>query len=291
MALRDYRLLAIFAAICEARSLRGAARRLALSPAVVSEGLSELEGLVGQRLVERTTRRFALTAAGRDLASAAQAMVDQAASGLASVTSTRTEPRGPVSLTLPTELALGWLPDRLAALQRAHPLIEPRIHAVDTVVDLERSAIDIAVRATFALDPPATSALGTIPVILVAAPQLVADLCGPVDQRLAGLRQIGFLGQSPALISGRHRDGSPVDVAMAVSVAVNNLFVAKELAIAGFGVTRVLATSVTTDLATGRLINIAPEAWFGAVSLSIICRPGALSPAAVATVRSLEATR
>src|SRR5216683_1076685 len=51
--------LAAFAAIAETGSMTGAAARLSVSKAVVSERLLELERTLGARLVERTTRRLA----------------------------------------------------------------------------------------------------------------------------------------------------------------------------------------------------------------------------------------
>jgi DNA-binding transcriptional LysR family regulator len=50
-----------FASIAEAGSVTGAARRLAISKSVVSERLTELERLLGAKLVRRSTRRLSLT--------------------------------------------------------------------------------------------------------------------------------------------------------------------------------------------------------------------------------------
>jgi molybdate transport repressor ModE-like protein len=57
--------IAAFSAIAEVGSITGAARRLALSKSVVSERLTELERVVGTRLVRRTTRSLSLTDDGK----------------------------------------------------------------------------------------------------------------------------------------------------------------------------------------------------------------------------------
>src|SRR6202790_3178584 len=67
--------LAIFMAIVEAGSLVSAARRLRRSPPAVTRALSSLEGRIGLRLVERTTRRLAATEAGSALAERARALL------------------------------------------------------------------------------------------------------------------------------------------------------------------------------------------------------------------------
>ena len=53
--------VATFVAVAEAGSIRGAARRLEVSKSVVSERLAELEHSLSAQLVQRTTRKLALT--------------------------------------------------------------------------------------------------------------------------------------------------------------------------------------------------------------------------------------
>ena len=54
----DFRLLYYFVEIVKAGSIRGAARHLRLSPAVVSTALSDLEAALSVTLIARTTRKM-----------------------------------------------------------------------------------------------------------------------------------------------------------------------------------------------------------------------------------------
>src|SRR5689334_6102349 len=68
--------LAVLLAVVDHGSLAAAARRLRRSPPAVTRALAALEDRVGARLVERSTRRLAVTETGRAFAERARVIID-----------------------------------------------------------------------------------------------------------------------------------------------------------------------------------------------------------------------
>ena len=90
-----------FVAACETQSLTAAARRLGLSPSVMSRQIAGLESRLGARLFHRTTRSLSLTDAGnRYLERVRRVLADIEEAELA-VQGERAEPRGLLSVTAP----------------------------------------------------------------------------------------------------------------------------------------------------------------------------------------------
>src|SRR5215475_5780718 len=68
--------LAVLVAVVDHGSLAAAARRLRRSPPSVTRAIAALEERVGARLIERSTRRLAVTDAGRAFAEQARALLN-----------------------------------------------------------------------------------------------------------------------------------------------------------------------------------------------------------------------
>ena len=162
--------IALFVRVVERGSFAAAARETALTPSGVSKTVSRLEDRLGVRLLQRTTRRLAITPEGETLLARGRAILAAIESMEAEVTATRGKPRGLVRVNAGTAYAKYCLVPALAAFHARYPEIEIELGIDDRRVDLVAQQIDVAIR-TGPLDDSAlvTRKLGDAERIICAS--------------------------------------------------------------------------------------------------------------------------
>jgi molybdate transport repressor ModE-like protein len=226
--LEDLRLLA---ALAEAESLAGAARKLGINHASAWRRLGALEARLGVRLFERMRTGYAPTPAGEVAIAAAEQVMREIDETARRLTGQDLRPVGAVRLTT-TEALLGFIAPVLKDLRRSHPGLIVEVVVANAFFTLTRRDADIALRpAEAAPDGLVARRLATIASAIYASPAymadkddadpLVLDWLSP-DDSLSHLRAARWIG--------RH-----VDPARIVHRA-NSLTVIREAVRAGLGV-------------------------------------------------------
>jgi DNA-binding transcriptional LysR family regulator len=261
------RALRVFAAIVDAGSLAGAARTLDLAPAAVTRLLAELEQHLGARLMQRTTRRLALTDAGQTYLDSARRVLAEIDEADAQAGSSAGQARGVLRVVAPPAFAVHQLAKHLPRFRAAHPRLAIEIAlpgavtAADTKVDVSIVAsVERPLQGDFVARRLARSTF-----VLCAAPAYLRQRGRPTDPDAllaheALLPAVSALKRELVLFDGSGRSATLLTPSAAlVTGQLEMLFAA---AVAGAGIAGLPSFVVEDALRDGRLERVLPS-WHG----------------------------
>lgn len=163
--------VALFVQVVRAGSLAEAGRRLGMPPSTCSRRIQQLERNLGVRLIQRSTRRLALTGAGQEFFQRCAAQVDALAESAKQMLDARGSVCGRVRVAAPADF-FHWFPlDRVARFLADYPKVALEFELGDAYVDLLDRNIDIAIRTGPIHEPMlVTRQFGSTHKTLVASP-------------------------------------------------------------------------------------------------------------------------
>ncbi|BAK67408.1 putative LysR family transcriptional regulator [Sphingobium sp. SYK-6] len=249
--------LAVFAAIAADRSFTRAAKRLGVTQSALSQTMKRLEDQLGFRLLARTTRSVAPTAAGERLL----ATLSPALAGLDAAIETLSRASGAaigtVRITTDKHAAETLLWPMLPSFIHSHPGIDVKVCVENGMTDIVAGRYDAGIRLgehlekdmiALAVGPP-------LRVAVVAAPGYLRGHSAPMEPAdLTAHRCITYRDAhgDPSPWSFQ-RDGHAMTVAPGRGPVFNDADLLVAAALEGFGILYILEDLVGSPIADGRL--------------------------------------
>jgi DNA-binding transcriptional LysR family regulator len=278
--LPDFEGLAIFAKVVEMRSFAGAAAELKLSKATVSKAVSRIESRLGARLINRTSRRLALTDAGRQLASRAADILARGEAAEDEALAQATVPRGLVRLAAPMSFGLLHIAPLLPEFLTGYPEVAIDLHLSDAMVDLVGEGFDAAIRIAALPDSSLVARrLCEIPRYLVGSPAYLNEHGRPKHPlHLAQHRCIGYSHTTAPETWRFTKGGKSATVRPSGPLRVNNGEAMMPALIAGTGLGVLPEFILREALAAGRLERLLPDWSLSSGAAYWIAPPGGPRP-------------
>jgi DNA-binding transcriptional LysR family regulator len=253
--------LAAFAAVARARSFTRAAAELGLSPSALSHAMRSLEARLGVRLLARTTRSVAPTAAGERLLSSLDPALQEVARGLSALADWRGIPSGAIRLTTFGYAARTVLAPILPQFLREHPDISVEVIVEDRLVDLVAGGFDAGIRLgeTVDLDMVAVPVGPALRTLVVGTPGYFEGRslpAAPADLENHNCINYRLLGGGGLLPWEFERDGREIRFRPTGQLIVNDEVLSAAAVRAGAGLGYMLEHDVAEEIANGQLVQV-----------------------------------
>lgn len=255
------RAMETFVRIVDGGSLTAAANGLRTSLPSVVRSLAALEDSLGVRLLNRTTRRQALTDEGREYYERSKRVLSEVDDTQSAMSARRKTPRGRLRITAPVMFGRMHLAPLVTDFVLKHAALQVDLLFLDRVVDLVEEGIDVGVRIGHLPD----SSLVAIPVgqtrrLTCASPAYLKRAGTPRSLAdLAAHRCVSSIGLAQGNEWAFAADARPIHVAVNNALISNQIEAALDACVRGVGLGQFLCYQARTALAEGRLRRVLRE--------------------------------
>ncbi|WP_326543139.1 LysR family transcriptional regulator [Pseudorhodoferax sp.] len=260
--MRDLNDLYYYAQVVEHGGFAPAGRALGLPKSTLSRRVAQLEQRLGARLLQRSTRRFAVTEAGQAYYGHCKAMLEQADAADEAIARSQAEPRGTVRMSCPVALLDTLVAAMVADFLVAHPQVQIHLEDTNRRVDVVGEGLDIALRVR---PPPLADSELALRVLaerrqcLVASPRLLGGSLPQHPAELAALPSMDLgLPQHEHAWTLLGPDGAQAMVRHSPRLVTRGMLALRAAAVAGVGVVQLPSMMVRAQIAAGTLVHVIP---------------------------------
>jgi DNA-binding transcriptional LysR family regulator len=293
----DLNLVTAFVSVVEQQSFTSAARVLGLPKSSVSRRVTELEEELGVQLLHRTTRKLALTEAGRSYFEQAERALTELRAAAESATGMDVEARGIVRVTAPVDIGVMGLADVVAEFVAEYPEIHVELSLSSKIVDLVEEGFDIGIRAGRSRDSSLVARrLGNSGLGLYGSPAYLKQRGRP--KTLADLAE-----HDCVLFRGKHGkalwrldgpDGEPSSIEVRGRVTVDDMLFVRQAIGVGLGIGLLPTIAIATCARVGALDpveRVLPEFSMSGAEVAVVTPSGPKRPRRVTLLRDFLVKR
>ncbi len=279
-AMDKLREMEAFVRIVEAGSLTAAADAMALSAPSMVRLLAGLEQRVGVRLLNRTTRRLALTAEGRDFHLRCQRILAEIGEAEAALGQPGGRARGPLRVTAPALFGRMHLMPLAATFTLQHPEVNIEALLFDRVVDMVEEGVDLGVRIAHLPDSSLIAhPVGEVRRLWCASPGYLARAGEPRHPaELARHACLRFTVVTPRAEWQYLDNGIRSEVLVSGPLSSNQAGPLIDACVDGVGIGMFLSYQVATLIAEGRLKPILTAFCLPPVPVNVVYPQARLLP-------------
>jgi DNA-binding transcriptional LysR family regulator len=249
--------MSLLVAVTDTGSFSAASRSLKVPLATLSRKVSDLEALLGARLLTRTTRKLTLTDAGLAYVAAARRILEQVEEAEREVAGEFTAPKGDLVITAPVLFGRLHVLPLVSEFLASFPEIDVRLLLADPNLHLVEDHVDMAVRIGALPDSSMVATrIGVMRTVTCASPAVIATHGLPIDPSdLTAMPCVAF-DMPAASPRWRYRaagSSAALEISVRPRLSVTTAEAAADAAIRGVGVVRLLHYQAAEAVERGAL--------------------------------------
>ncbi|EGQ7996633.1 LysR family transcriptional regulator [Vibrio vulnificus] len=249
----------IFIEVANLKKFSAAADKLGLSAPVVTRSIAELEGRLGARLINRTTRHVRLTEAGTRFLQDAQRIVEDLEDAEAAVKGIYTKPSGTLSVTAPVLFGEKHVMPIVTEYLEHNPEVSVKTMFYDRITSLVEEEFDVAIRIGHLKDSGLYAIqVGEVRRIVCGSPIYFEKYGTPSVPADLANHSIVYPVSAGNIINqwSFSTNGKKEVVKLYPRLRCNQIGSALKAAILGHGITSLLSYQVAEHIENGQLQNI-----------------------------------
>ena len=265
-----------FVTVVDCGGFASAARKLELSPPVVTRAVAELEERLGLRLLTRTTRVVRVTEAGARFADDCRRILAEIDAAEEAASGTHAAARGTLVLTAPVLFGHLYVTPVLVNYLSRCPEVDAHCLFVDRIVNLDEEGVDVAVRIGELPDSSLQAIkVGQVRQVLVASPAYLQAHGQPAHPAELARHTLIARGGGAPEVDWQFCDADrPFTQRLHARMRTSSNDSAIAAAVAGFGITRLLSYQVAEPLRQGRLALVLERFEKPALPIHVVHREG-----------------